>query len=138
MRFCHPATRSLALALVLTGLMTFGFVVAAAAATKDAPASTAQRIGTVCAKRASRAATSARRGALQRRCVNAMNQAAASRRRGSADVTAPTVSWITPTSGATVSGTISGPACEVNASDDRAVVKVVMKVDGTTLNTESD
>jgi hypothetical protein len=110
-----------------------------AASASARPVSTeaaSKRIGTVCEKRASQAATSARRQALRRRCIKAMNKAAASRWRG--DVTAPTVSWVTPGSGATVRGKISGSACEASASDDRGVVQVVMKVDGTILNSESD
>ena len=56
------------------------------------------------------------------------------------DTTAPTVSWRTPSAGATVKGNLDGgTSCVANASDDRGVSTVVFKVDGTTtLNTESD
>lgn len=49
---------------------------------------------------------------------------------------APTVAWVTPSAGATVKGMISDSTCEVDAGDDKGVEKVVIKVDGTTLNTE--
>jgi Bacterial Ig domain len=134
MRLRSPVTRTAALALALVVLLATG----AAADTKQAPEASAKRISTVCAKRANQAATPAKRRALRQRCLKATKRATASRRRSSADVTAPTVGWITPGSGATVRGKISGAACEVSASDDRGVDRVVMKVDGTTLNTESD
>jgi hypothetical protein len=55
------------------------------------------------------------------------------------DTTAPTVSWQTPSAGATVKGNLDGgSSCVANASDDRGVTSVVFKVDGSTLNTESD
>ncbi|HEX5988985.1 MAG TPA: Ig-like domain-containing protein [Solirubrobacterales bacterium] len=50
----------------------------------------------------------------------------------------PTVSWATPTAGSYVTRKISGSTCEALASDDKGIVKVVMKVDGAVLNTESD
>ncbi|HEX4669363.1 MAG TPA: Ig-like domain-containing protein [Solirubrobacterales bacterium] len=56
----------------------------------------------------------------------------------SGDVAAPTVSWKVPSAGATVRGKFEGSSCEAKASDDHGVDEVVMKVDGTTLNTESD
>jgi Big-like domain-containing protein len=133
MRFRHPA-----LALLVLGLLGAVLAAGAAAETKEAPEATAQRIGTVCAKRAEKAATAAKRRALRQRCLKAMKRASASKRRSSADVTAPTVSWVAPGPGATVRGKISGSACEVSAGDDRGVDRVVMKVDGTTLHTESD
>ena len=52
--------------------------------------------------------------------------------------TAPSVTWATPTAGSNVTRKISGSTCEALASDDKGIVKVVMKVDGAVLNTESD
>jgi YD repeat-containing protein len=54
------------------------------------------------------------------------------------DTTPPTVAWQVPGAASTIKGTLQGSACEVTASDDRGVDHVVFKVDGTTLNTESD
>lgn len=51
---------------------------------------------------------------------------------------APNVSWATPTAGGTVTRKISGSTCEALASDDKGIEKVVMKIDGAVLNTESD
>jgi hypothetical protein len=59
-------------------------------------------------------------------------------RQRSADTTSPTVAWQAPGAGATVRGRIQGPACQVAAGDNRGVDRVVFRVDGTTLNTESD
>jgi len=56
----------------------------------------------------------------------------------SGDTTVPTVAWKVPAAGATVEGALQGSTCEVAASDDRGVDRVVFRVDGTTLNTESD
>ena len=137
MRF-PTASRTAALALALVSLLASALVATATAETKSDPTATAQRVSTVCAKRASHAATAAKRRALRQRCLKATKRASASRHRSSADVTAPTVGWITPSTGATVSGKLSGSTCEASASDDRGVSRVVMKVDGTTLNTESD
>jgi hypothetical protein len=52
--------------------------------------------------------------------------------------TAPNVTWATPVAGSNVTRKISGSTCEALASDDKGIVKVVMKVDGAVLNTESD
>ncbi|MEA2139080.1 MAG: hypothetical protein QOG56_2230 [Solirubrobacteraceae bacterium] len=59
------------------------------------------------------------------------------------DTTPPTVGWTAPAAGASVSGVLwesanSGPAgrCEVAASDDVAVARVVFSVDGTALNAD--
>ncbi len=52
------------------------------------------------------------------------------------DTVAPSVSWTAPAAATTLSGKIEGSACEASASDDRGVERVVMKVDGATLNTE--
>ncbi len=52
------------------------------------------------------------------------------------DTTAPSVGWKVPTAGATLSGKVEGSTCEASASDDRGIERVVMKVDGSTLNTE--
>jgi hypothetical protein len=56
--------------------------------------------------------------------------------RRSRDTTPPTVSWKAPTAGATVRGTIADSTCEATAVDNRGIIRVVIKVDGTTLNTE--
>jgi len=53
------------------------------------------------------------------------------------DASAPSVSWKAPTAGATLSGKVEGAACEADAVDDSGVERVVMKVDGATLNTEA-
>ena len=57
--------------------------------------------------------------------------------RRSRDTTPPTVNWKAPTAGATVKGEIADSSCEAAAADNRGVTKVVFKVDGTALNTES-
>ena len=98
-----------------------------AAAKEPTAGASAKRAAGACAKRAPRSS------AAWRRCVAGF-RASTSRTR---DTTAPTVSWKTPTAGATVKGTIRGSACEALAGDNRGVSRVVMKVDGTTLNTES-
>ena len=55
----------------------------------------------------------------------------------SADTTAPSVSWKSPSAGVSVKGNLDGgSSCEANASDDRGVSSVVFKLDGATLNTE--
>jgi Bacterial Ig domain len=130
-----PASRR---AIAVLGLTTVGLLalvsVAGAEAQADTPTAAHKRVATSCKKQARRAATAAKRRAIRRRCLRA--GATASRRRGS-DVTPPTVAWSAPAPGATVSGKLSGSACEVSATDSGGVVKVVMKVDGATLNTES-
>jgi hypothetical protein len=100
---------------------------ASAAAKEPTAGASAKRAAGACAKRAPRSS------AAWRRCV-ASFRTSASRTR---DTTAPTVSWKAPTAAATVKGTIRGSACEALAGDNRGVSRVVMKVDGTTLNTES-
>jgi len=99
-----------------------------AAAKGPTAGASAKRAAGACAKRAPRSS------AAWRRCV-ASFRASTSRTR---DTTAPTVSWKAPAAGATVKGRVQGSACEALASDNRGVERVVMKVDGTTLNTESD
>ncbi|HEY5942633.1 MAG TPA: Ig-like domain-containing protein [Solirubrobacterales bacterium] len=97
----------------------------------------AERISTVCAKKAHRAGTAAQRRVLRQRCIREMSRAAAVRKR-SADTTPPSLAWLAPSAGATVKGRISGPACEAAAGDERGVKRVVMAVDGATFDTESD
>ena len=58
--------------------------------------------------------------------------ARASARAGSA----PNVEWMAPAAGATVSGTLSGTACEVKAWDDGAVRRVRFSVDGNEVGVE--
>lgn len=60
------------------------------------------------------------------------------------DITSPTAAWRTPAEGATVSGFLfeagnSGPSgpCEISASDDVGVTKVLFYVDGILLNQEN-
>jgi autotransporter family porin len=59
--------------------------------------------------------------------------------RPAAAATAPRVSFNAPLDGQTVSGYVGpdSPACEVAATSNVGVTKVVFSVDGTTLNTES-
>lgn len=90
--------------------------------------SSARHVTNVCPKHAPRKV-------VRKNCIAKVSLL--STRRGS-DTTAPTVSWKLPTAGSTVRGTISGSACEANAGDNRGVTSVVFKVDGSTLNTESD
>jgi hypothetical protein len=130
-----PATWTAALALALVSLLVVSLAPAASA--KQEPTTAAKRISPVCEKRASQAATAAKRRAARQRCVKATNRAAsASRRR--ADTTAPSVGWLSPAPGATVKDRIGGAACEASATDDRGVKRVVMAVDGVVLNSESD
>lgn len=103
------------------------------------------RAASVCAKQAAggarglRNASKRRRTAL-RRCLQRYQRASTSKRRKerSVDTTAPTVAWQTPATGATVTGKIEGPACQVSASDDRGIDAVLFSVDGTALNTENE
>ncbi len=111
-----PAAKT-AILVLLVGLLSSLGIGSASAATHPAKSA--------CAKHA-------KHGAAKRRCELRL------RRTASRDVTAPTVSWTAPAAGATVKGRLQGSACEVSAADDRGVTKVVFKVDGTTLNTESD
>ncbi|HST68376.1 MAG TPA: Ig-like domain-containing protein [Solirubrobacterales bacterium] len=120
--------------------LALGCLLAALAATavaKPQPTASSKRVSTVCAKKANRAASAAKRREIRQRCVRETNRASTSRRR-TTDVTPPSVAWKTPTAGVTVKEMVSGSSCEAGASDDRGVVRVVMKVDGVTLNTESD
>jgi hypothetical protein len=127
------ATRIAGLVLALVCLL--GALTATAAATPQLR-STGERISMVCEKKASRAGTPAKRRAIRQRCVKEMNRAAASRKRPATDVSAPSVGWLTPAAGATVKGRIGGSSCEAAATDNRGVVRVVMQIDGVTLNTE--
>jgi hypothetical protein len=129
-----PATRIAGL-LLATGCLLVAL--AATAAAMPQTASTSKRVSTVCAKKANRAASAAKRRAIRQRCVREMNRAGTSRKR-TTDVTPPSVAWKTPSAGAVVKEMVSGSSCEAGAGDDRGVVRVVMKVDGVTLNTESD
>jgi hypothetical protein len=117
-------------------------VLLAPTASAQAPASTSVvRMASSCTQPAARShpatrAARKRRKAALRRCVR--YQRASTKRRTARDTTAPTVAWQVPSAGSTIGGKLQGSACEVSASDDRGVEKVVFKVDGTTLNTESD
>src|SRR5512146_4987 len=115
--------------LALTGIAT----ASAQGLTATASARAAARI---CAKRAHGSATSSastgRRRAAVRRCIVRLRHGYAR------DTAPPTVAWLVPAAGSTIGGKLQGAACEVSASDDRGVYRVVFKVDGTTLNTESD
>jgi hypothetical protein len=94
---------------------------------------TAKAASSSCEKRLRRSASRER---AQRRCAKSATRASASKRR-SADTTAPSLSWRSPSAGAVVRGTIAGSGCEVAAADDRGVAKVVFRVDGVKLNTET-
>src|SRR5215217_4487793 len=52
------------------------------------------------------------------------------------DRTPPNVAFTAPAAGATVSGVLSGAACEASASDAHGVDRVEFSVDGTPLNVE--
>ena len=52
------------------------------------------------------------------------------------DRTSPTVAFRTPSSGSTVSGSLSGAECEARAADNVAVARVVFTIDGRALRTE--
>lgn len=120
--------RTALLAIALVGLLAIAGLPAASAA--NPTGASAQ----TCAKRATAGkASAAELRAATHRCVADLKHSG----RRSADTTAPSVSWKAPVAGATVAGTIAASACEAKASDNRAVAKVVMKVDGTVLNTES-
>lgn len=112
------ASRSALLVLVIGLLATLGLASAASAS----PAT--QSAAHICAKRTERAAA-------MRRCMLRLRQSS------SRDVTPPSVALKAPGAGATVGGTLQGAGCEASAADNRAVTKVVFKVDGTTLNTEN-
>jgi hypothetical protein len=113
-------SRSAILVLVTSLLATLGL-----ASTSAAASTSTQSAAHICAKRT-------QRPAAKRRCMLRLRQAS------SRDVTAPSVAWKAPATGTTVKGKLQGSACEASASDDRVVTKVVFKVDGSTLNTESD
>jgi len=118
------ASRLAVLVLVISLLATLGLVSTSASASGPIATASSQRAAHICAKRT-------KRPAALRRCM--LRHASSSR-----DVMAPTVALKAPGTGATVKGKLQGSACEASASDDRAVTKVVFKVDGATLNTESD
>jgi hypothetical protein len=129
------ASRIAISALVVSLLaMTVAATASAQGPTATASARAAARI---CTKRANRIATSSasagRRRATVRRCKARLLRASHGR-----DAGAPTVAWKAPAAGSTLGGKLQGAACEVSASDDRGVAKVVFKLDGSTLNTESD
>ncbi|HEX5928133.1 MAG TPA: Ig-like domain-containing protein [Solirubrobacterales bacterium] len=113
--------------LALTTLLAL-LATSSPAARPSGPGNSAKPATSVCLKHPRR--QSSRKG-----CMGHIRLLSA--RRGS-DTTAPTVSWKAPTVGSTVGGTISGSACEASAGDNRGVTSVVFKVDGSTLNTESD
>ena len=102
------ATRTAGIALAMAFLLLSSLVAGAGAKPLSGSAA---RISAVCAKKANKAATAAKRHELRQRCIKHMNRASASRKR-SADVTPPAVSWKTPSAGATVKGKISGSTCE--------------------------
>ena len=125
----------IALLSLIVGLLAMTGI-ATASAQSTTPSSSAKAAARICTKRARESATSStstsHRRAAVRRCMVRL------RRSYSRDTSPPTVAWKTPAGGATVSGKLQGAACEVSASDDRDVYRIVFKVDGTTLNTESD
>src|SRR4051794_5382465 len=100
------ATRIAGIALAMTLLLVASHVAGAGA--KPLPGN-AERIGTVCAKKANRAATAAKRRQLRQHCIREMKRTAA---RRSTDVTPPTVAWKAPGAGATVKGKLGGFTCE--------------------------
>jgi Big-like domain-containing protein len=127
------------LVLVLAGLFVVAGLSTASAQAPTATAS-AQRAAAICAKWGQAAASTSgvsatrHRRAATRRCLASFSRSTTKRR--SKDTTAPSVSWQAPTAGAAVKGMIEGSGCEASASDERGVERIVMKVDGTTLNTE--
>jgi Bacterial Ig domain len=125
MPFAHPLRSALSV-LVISLLVTL--VLASSGASAAGPLATAssQSVAHICAKRT-------KRTAAMRRCMLRVRRGSSSR-----DITVPTVAWKAPGAGATLEHTLQGPACEASASDDRGIDRVVFKVDGTTLNTESD
>jgi hypothetical protein len=129
-----PATRIAGIALAMAFLLLAS--IAAGAAAKPVADAGAKRVGTACDKRASKAATAAKRRAARQRCLKQTNRTSASRKR-SQDVTPPSVAWLAPRAGATVKGSIGGSTCEAAASDERGVKRVVMAVDGAVVNTET-
>ncbi len=129
------ATRIAGIALAMAFLLVASAFATGASAKPRG--TSAERISTVCTKKAHRASTAAKRRELRQRCIREMSRAAAARKR-SADTTPPSLAWLVPTASATVKGKISGPACEAAASDERGVKRVVMAVDGATFDTESD
>jgi outer membrane biosynthesis protein TonB len=125
------ATRIAGIALAMTLLFVASLVAGAGAKPLSG---SAERIGTVCAKKANKAATAAKRRELRQHCIKEMKRTAS---RRSTDVTPPSIAWKAPGAGATVKGKLGGSTCEALAGDDRGVKRVVMAVDGTVLNTES-
>jgi hypothetical protein len=130
-------------AVLVVALMAFAGLLASSAPATPAAAHSSRTVAAICAKRSqhelsrhagkSRASASSRR-AVWRRCVRELKR---STTRGQRDHSAPTVAWQVPTAGATVSGKLQGPACQVAADDNRGVQRVVFRVDNTTLNTET-
>jgi Bacterial Ig domain len=111
---------------VLAAMLTATLLAVAGGAVGSAAAAST-RNHTLCAKRAKHS------GGSRRSCGRRAQATISKRRR---DIAPPTVTWKAPVSGATVSGSLEGPNCEVNASDNRGVGQVVFKIDGATLNTE--
>lgn len=98
-----------------------------------APATAAKRAST-CGKRAATTPSSSERRAVHGCGKSVQRSASASSR----DTTGPTVAWKAPATGSVVKGKVAAAGCLVAASDAGGVDRVVFKVDGTTLNTESD
>lgn len=117
------AVRNLLAVLSLASLFALG-TAGSATSRPTSTASPATQTEGFCFKRHAR-----------KRCSMVVARASAQRSR---DTTPPTVSWRLPAAGQAVKGAISGNACEVAASDNRGVTRVVFRVDGTALNTESD
>jgi len=138
MRLAELPLRTVLLALSLATVLAVAGLASAAA--QGATGAAAARVADVCAKRSERAAAapSGRVPASQRRQKARACGASFSRtaKRSRSDASAPKVSWQAPSAGATVRGTVEGSSCQVAASDDRGVVKVVIKLDGSVLNTE--
>lgn len=104
-----------------------------------------KRVTDICTKRAESSAAKTfdprRAKSIERRnfrrCVKSLRRPSKPTRPPT-DTTAPEAAWKVPTAGATVKGKIQGSACEVSAADAAGIDRVVFKVDGQTLNTESD
>jgi Bacterial Ig domain/Glycosyl hydrolase catalytic core len=121
MRTTYFPARVAVFGMVLAGLLVMSVLGSSAAAQTDRSSAVAKRVSPACFKQRERCDGGARSSA----------------RRRQSDRTAPSVSWKTPAAGATVKGTIQGSGCEVAAGDNRGVQRVVFKVDGATLNTDS-
>jgi Big-like domain-containing protein len=107
----------------------FALALTCAAAVLATPGAAGKHAASACAKKS----TTPNVRAATRLCDARLTTSTRSR-----DTTRPNVSWQAPSSGATVNGKLEGARCLVNASDNRGVAKVVFRVDGTTLNTETD